>query len=65
MFKIVEASLDTSNGIYLITLFLRPHQLTIFLKSLQNKAGLNQIGELSGHSFRVATLDLLNKNIPL
>ena len=29
-------------------------------------AGLNQIGELSGHSFRVgAALDLLNKNIPL
>jgi hypothetical protein len=36
------------------------------LKSLQKKAGLNQIGELSGHSFRVgAALDLLNKNIPL
>ena len=34
--------------------------------SLQNKAGLNQIGELSGHSFRVgAALDLLDKNIPL
>jgi integrase len=29
-------------------------------------AGLNQIGELSGHSFRVgAAIDLLNKNIPL
>jgi site-specific recombinase XerD len=36
------------------------------LKSLQKQAGLNQIGELSGHSFRVgAALDLLNKNIPL
>jgi len=30
------------------------------------QAGLNQIGELSGHSFRVgAALDLLDKNIPL
>ena len=36
------------------------------LKSLQKQAGLNQIGELSGHSFRVgAAIDLLNKNIPL
>ena len=36
------------------------------LKSLQKQAGLNQIGELSGHSFRVgAALDLLSKNIPL
>ena len=36
------------------------------LKNLQKKAELNQIGELSGHSFRVgAALDLLDKNIPL
>jgi len=36
------------------------------LKSLQKQAGLNQIGELSGHSFRVgAALDQLDKNIPL
>jgi len=36
------------------------------LKSLQKQATLNQIGELSGHSFRVgAALDLLDKNIPL
>jgi len=36
------------------------------LKDLQKQAGLNQIGELSGHSFRVgAALDLLDKNIPL
>jgi len=32
----------------------------------KKKADLNQIGELSGHSFRVgAALDLLDKNIPL
>jgi hypothetical protein len=32
----------------------------------EEQARLNQIGELSGHSFRVgAALDLLDKNIPL
>ena len=32
----------------------------------QQRARINQIGELSGHSFRVgAALDLLDKNIPL
>lgn len=46
--------------------FLSPASINHILKSLQKKAGLNQIGELSGHSFRVgATLDLLNKSIPL
>jgi len=45
---------------------LTPASINHILKSLQKKAGLNQIGELSGHSFRVgAALDLLNKNIPL
>ena len=47
--------------------FVRPLQsINHILKSLQKQAGLNQIGELSGHSFRVgAALDLLDKNIPL
>jgi site-specific recombinase XerD len=46
--------------------FLTPASINHILKSLQKQAGLNQIGELSGHSFRVgAALDLLNKNIPL
>ena len=45
---------------------LTPASINHILKSLQKEAGLNQIGELSGHSFRVgAALDLLNKNIPL
>jgi len=45
---------------------LTPASINHILKSLQKKAGLNQIGELSGHSFRVgAALDLLDKNIPL
>lgn len=45
---------------------LTPASINHILKSLQKQAGLNQMGELSGHSFRVgAALDLLNKNIPL
>ena len=45
---------------------LTPASINHILKNLQKKAGLNQIGELSGHSFRVgAALDLLDKNIPL
>jgi len=45
---------------------LTPASINHILKSLQKKVGLNQIGELSGHSFRVgAAIDLLNKNIPL
>ena len=45
---------------------LKSASINHILKSLQEQAGLNQMGELSGHSFRVgATLDLLNKNIPL
>ena len=43
-----------------------PASINYILKNLQKQAGLNQIGELSGHSFRVgAALDLLDKNIPL
>jgi len=45
---------------------LTPASINHILKILQKKAGLNQMGELSGHSFRVgAALDLLDKNIPL
>ena len=45
---------------------LTPASINHILKSLQKQAGLNKIGELSGHSFRVgAALDLLDKNIPL
>jgi len=45
---------------------LTPASINHILKDLQKQAGLNQIGELSGHSFRVgAALDLLDKNIPL
>ena len=58
----MATSLEASSVIYTLTRHLRLH----LLKSLQKKAGLNQIGELLGHSFRVgAALDLLNKNIPL
>jgi len=43
-----------------------PASINHILKNLQKQAGLHQIGELSGQSFRVgAALDLLNKNIPL
>jgi len=43
-----------------------PASINHILKNLQKQADLNQIGELSGHSFRVgAALDLLDKNIPL
>ena len=46
--------------------FFTPASINHVLKDLQKQAGLNQIGELSGHSFRVcAALDLLDKNIPL
>ena len=45
---------------------LTPASINHILKDLQKQASLNQIGELSGHSFRVgAALDLLDKNIPL
>jgi len=38
----------------------------MLISLLENTAGLNQIEDLSGHSFRVGVaLDLLNKNIPL
>ena len=40
---------------------LTPASINHILKILQKKAGLNQIGELSGHSFRVgAALDQLD-----
>jgi len=58
----VAISLEVLNAIYLPTRLSRLHQL----KNLQKQAGLSQVGELSGHSFRVgAALDLLDKNIPL
>ena len=45
---------------------LNPASINHILKSLQRQANISQIGELSGHSFRVgAALDLLNKNIPI
>ena len=45
---------------------LNPASINHILKSLQKQAGLYQIGELSGHSFRVgAALDLLDQNISL
>jgi integrase len=45
---------------------LTPASINHILKSLQKQARLNQIGKLSGHSFRVgAALDLIDKNIPL
>ena len=45
---------------------LNPASLNQILKSLQKKACLNNIGELSGHSFRVgAALDLLERGISL
>ena len=43
-----------------------PASINHILKNLQKQAGLDQIGELSGHSFRVgAALDLLDKNVSL
>ena len=45
---------------------LNPASLNQILKSLQKRANLNNIGELSGHSFRVgAALDLLERGISL
>jgi len=67
-------AIDQDNG-YILRSFKRnlsvntsltPASINHILKSLQKQAGQNQIGELSGHSFRVgAALDLLDKNIPL
>ena len=63
------------NSCYILRIFKRnlstnssltPASINHILKSLQKQAGLNQIGKLSGHSFRVgAAIDLLNKDIPL
>jgi len=45
---------------------LNPASLNQILKSLQKRANLNSIGELSGHSFRVgAALDLLERGVSL
>ena len=45
---------------------LDPAALNKILKLLQRKAKLKDIGELSGHSFRVgAAVDLLDKGVPL
>ena len=67
MKHIMEELFKTSRWYLLSTKSsLTPASINHILKSLQKKAGLNQIGELSGHSFRVgAALDLLDKNIPL
>jgi hypothetical protein len=43
-----------------------PASTNHILNNLQKQAGLNQMIELSGHSFRFgAALDLKDKNIPL
>ena len=45
---------------------LHPAALNKILEFLQRKAKLKDIGELSGHSFRVgAAVDLLDKGVPL
>ena len=45
---------------------LTPASINQILKDLQKQAGVNQIGELSDHSFRVeAAPDLRDRNIPL
>jgi len=45
---------------------LDPAALNKILRLLQRKAKLRDIGELSGHSFRVgAAVDLLDKGVPL
>ena len=44
---------------------LEPAALNKLLKFLQRKAKLKDIGELSGHSFRVgAAIDLLDRGVP-
>jgi len=67
-------AIDQDNGYILrsfkrnlsTNLSLTPASINHTLKNLQMQAGLDQIDELSGHSFRVgAALDLLDKNIPL
>jgi integrase len=45
---------------------MEPATINKTLKVLQRKAKLNDIGELSGHSFRVgAALDMLERGVPL
>ena len=45
---------------------LDPAAINKILKYLQREAKLKDIGELSGHSFRVgAAVDLLDKGVPL
>ena len=54
------------NGIPTNIWYLTPASIDYILKDLQKQACLNQIEELSGHSFRVGTvLDLLDKNTSL
>ena len=62
IFNLTKSNNPTKEPIVILTLkkirrkFGRP----------QKQAGINQIGELSGHSFRVgAALDLLDTNTPL
>jgi len=44
---------------------LDPATLNKILKILQRKAKLHNVGELSGHSFRVgAAVDMLDKGVP-
>jgi len=74
MISIWSLTIGQDNG-YILRSFRRnlsanssftPASINYILKDLQKQAGLNKIGELSGHSFRVgAALDLLDKNIPL
>ena len=67
-------AIDQDNGYILrsfkrnlsTNLSLTPASINHILKDLQKQACLNQIEELSGHSFRVGTvLDLLDKNTSL
>ena len=45
---------------------MNPASINQILKRLQQQANLDQIQELSGHSFRVgAALDMLDQGIPL
>ena len=55
----------TSAGTLLRRLAALPTALKKILKALQRKAKMQNIGELSGHSFRVgAAVDLLDRGVP-
>ena len=74
MISLWSLQIDQDSG-YILRSFKRnlsvrksfsPASINQILKNLQKQTDINQIGELSGHSFRVgAALDLLDKNIPL